>query len=130
MNIRYNKDGELDRHWISANEDPQDARSHPYSILTFLNASRGKVYRDNEDFGFSTTADRDYFGSKTSLPSRQRLLGQNIAWETMKRQYDETEASRLIQRRIMPNRSFKNKDSMKQNILFAIPAMIVASVNF
>jgi hypothetical protein len=85
----YNNDGELDRHWISKNEDPQNARSHPYAILTFLNTATGKVYSDNRDFGFSTTADRDYFGSKTNLASRQRLLGNEVVWEPMNRQSGE-----------------------------------------
>jgi hypothetical protein len=84
-------DGELSRYWISQNEDPQKARSHPYAILAFLNTSTGKLYRDNRDFGFSTTADRDYFGSKTSLPSRQRLLRDVVDWLPMERQDPENE---------------------------------------
>lgn len=91
----YDNDGELDRHWISETEDPQRARSHPYAILAFLNASSGKVYRDNRDFGFSTTADRDYFGSKASLASRQSLLGQDISWEAMKRINSKNEAEQV-----------------------------------
>ncbi len=85
----FDNDGELERYWVSENENPQNARSHPYAILAFLSVSSGKVYRDNRDLGFSTTADRDYFGCKDSLPSRQRLLANDIVWVPMKRTTDE-----------------------------------------
>lgn len=87
----YDNDGELDRHWISKNEDPQRAWPHPYTVMAYLHTSTGKVYKDNRDFGFSTTADRDYFGSKTELKSRQQILGRSIVWEPMKRQREESD---------------------------------------
>lgn len=82
----FDNDGELDRYWVSKSEDPKHARPHPYSIVAYLNRSTGKVYRENRDFGFNTTAERDYFGSKSELKSSQQFFGYRVDWKPMNRQ--------------------------------------------
>jgi len=112
----FDNDGELSRLWISENVDPQNARSHPYSILAYLNTSTGKVYGDNKDFGFSTTADRDLFGSKTNLVSRQRILGSTVIWEPMKRQSEEKEKQKMVDDLLpVPSRSWRVARNLNLN---------------
>ena len=79
-------DGELDRVWRSENEDPAHARPHPYAMIAYLQPEERKVFRDNRDFGFKTSAARDYFGSKMAMESHQFLLGEKVTWKPMKRE--------------------------------------------
>jgi hypothetical protein len=79
-------DGELDRVWKSANEDPAHARLHPYAVITYLQREEGKAFQSNRDFGFKTSAARDYFGSKVELESHQSLSGKKVTWKPMKRE--------------------------------------------